>query len=49
MYSLDTQRMRYRELAGLHGHRVDLLRKELTVVEVLVQTQRLTDPGLRVG
>ena len=33
---LDTA-LRYGELAGLHGHRVDLLRKELQVVETLTQ------------
>lgn len=30
--------LRYGELVGLHGHRVDMLRKELHVVEVLTQT-----------
>jgi len=33
---LDTG-LRYGELAGLHGHRVDLLRRELHVVETLTQ------------
>jgi integrase len=49
---LDTA-LRYGELAGLHGHRVDMLRKELHVVEVLTQAGKVkaypkTTAGLRV-
>ena len=33
--------LRYGELAGLHGHRVDLLRRELHVVEILTQAGRI--------
>lgn len=33
--------LRYGELAGLHGHRVDMLRRELHVVEVLTQAGKL--------
>ncbi len=37
---LDTG-LRYGELAGLHGHRVDLLRAEVRVVEVLTQAGKI--------
>ncbi len=46
---LDTG-LRYGELAGLHGHRVDLLRRELHVVEVLTQAGNVkAHPKSRAG
>lgn len=39
---LDTG-MRYGELAGLHAHRVDMLRRELHVVETLTQAGKIKD------
>ena len=40
MVMLDTG-LRYGELAGLHAHRIDLLRRELHVVEVLTQAGQI--------
>lgn len=46
---LDTG-LRYGELAGLHAHRVDMLRRELHVVEVLTQQGRIKPmPKSRTG